>query len=77
MTLSSIALVICMCEVRVSGVASMSFRNDGSPHDTNPSGAFLRMIFRFFFGSSPALRIAARFSVSCSGAWATTVPAVS
>jgi hypothetical protein len=71
------ALVICMCDVSVSGVASMSLRNDGSPHETKPSGAFLRMILRFFFGSSPALRIAARFSVSCSGACATTVPAVS
>ncbi len=77
MTLSIIALVICICEVRVSGSAAMSFWNEGSPHETKPSGAFLRMILRFFFGSSPAFLIAAMFSDSCSGAWAMTVPAVS
>jgi hypothetical protein len=30
-----------------------------------------------FFGSSPALAIRRAFSTSCSGAWTTTVPAVS
>jgi hypothetical protein len=42
----SIALVICMLEVRVSGSASTRRRNDGSPHETKPSGARFRMVGR-------------------------------
>lgn len=77
MTLMSMALVICMDEVSVSGSASTSLRKDGSPHETKPSGAFLRTILRRFLGSSPAFSSALRFSLSCSGACTTTVPAVS
>ncbi len=77
MTFSSIALVICMCEVSVSGSAATSLRKLGSPQDTKPAGAFFETHLRRFFGSSPILASALRFSDSCSGACTTTVPAVS
>ncbi len=77
MTLSIIAWLTCMLDVRRSGSASMSLRKLGSPHETKPSGAFLRTSFRRFFTSSPARSSILMFSVSCSGACATTVPAVS
>ena len=44
---------------------------------TTPVGAFLRTIFLRFAASSPALRSAASFSISHSGAITTTVPDVS
>ena len=77
MTDSTIACVIRMRETIGSGSAPMSRSNDACPHETNPSGAFLRLILFFFFGSSPALATARAFSMSCSGASATTSPSVS
>ena len=53
----------------------------GSPQDTKPSGGFFLTTWRSFFWSSPnfavALAIALTFSMTCSGACTTTVPAVS
>lgn len=77
MTLSSIEWLTCMCGVSGSGSAAMSFSNDGCPHETKPSGAFFRTSLRRFFGSSPSFASCFAFSASCSGACATTVPAVS
>ena len=77
MTLMIIDAVMCMCEVSGSGSAETSFSNDFSPHDTKPCGAFFLTMRLRFFSSSPALRTAAAFSISCSGASTTTVPAVS
>ena len=44
---------------------------------TKPSGGCFFFTRRCFFGSSPALSIALWFSISCSGASATTMPSVS
>ena len=55
----------------------MSFSKVLSVQPTKPSGAFLRTTLRRFFGSSPALASAFSFSTTCSGACATTKPAVS
>ena len=60
MTLSSIEWLTAKLEVSGSGSAATSRSNVGSPHDTKPSGGFLRTILRRFFGSSPALRPAPR-----------------
>ena len=48
-----------------------------SLHGTMPSGTLRRTSFRRFFGSSATLANCLRFSTSWSGAWTTTVPAVS
>jgi hypothetical protein len=77
MMFSSIAWLICMLLVSVSGSAEISRLKLGSPQLTNPSGARFFTTFFSFFGSSPAFAISRAFSVSCSGACATTVPAVS
>ena len=76
-TLSSIAWLTVKLEVSGSGSAATSRSNVGSPHDTNPSGGFLRSTRRRFFGSSPALASRRAFSTSCSGACTTTPPATS
>ena len=76
-TLSSIAWLTRKLDVSGSGSAATSRSNVGSPHDTNPSGAFFFTILRSFFSSSPALRRSRSFSTSWSGACTTTVPAVS
>ena len=76
-SLSTIEWVIRRCGTNVSGAASMSLSNVFSFHVTNPSGAFLRLIFLSFFGSLPALATARAFSISNSGASATTRPSVS
>ena len=74
---SSIACVTRKREVSGSGSAAISFSKVFSPQLTKPSGAFLRTTLRRFFGSSPALARAFSFSTTCSGACATTKPAVS
>ncbi len=48
-----------------------------SLHGTMPSGTLRRTSLRRFFGSSATLANCLRFSTSWSGAWTTTVPAVS
>ena len=73
-TLMSIAAVSCKCEVSGSGSASTSLSKDPRPQLTTPVGAFLRTIFLRLAGSSPALRSAASFSISQSGAITTTLP---
>ena len=73
----SIAAVSFSCGVSGSGSAATSRSYEPSPQVIWPAGAFLRTIFFSFLGSSPALRTAASFSISCSGASTTTVPAVS
>ena len=55
----------------------MSRSNVSSDQLTKPSGAFLRWIFFCFLGSSPAFSTARRFSMTWSGAWATTQPRAS
>ncbi len=64
-------------EVSGSGSDWISLSKVVSDQATNPSGAFLRTTLRFFFGSSPAFFSAFSFSMTCSGACATTKPAVS
>lgn len=64
-------------EVSGSGSDWISLSNVLSDQDTKPSGAFFRTTLRFFFGSSPAFLTAFSFSTTCSGACATTKPAVS
>jgi len=66
-----------MCGTSVSGAASINLSNVLWFHVTNPSGAFLRLTFLSFFGSFPALATALAFSISYSGASATTSPSVS
>ena len=77
----SIACVTVKLDVSGSGTDSTSRLYVGSPQDTKPSGGFFLTTWRSFFWSSPnlavALAIAFTFSVTCSGAWTTTVPAVS
>ncbi len=77
MTLMSIAAVSDSCGTSGSGSASTRRSNDPRPQLTTPVGAFLRTIFLRFAASSPALRSAASFSISHSGAITTTVPEVS
>ncbi len=77
MTDSSIAWVTLKREVSGSGSEAISFSKVFSLQLTKPSGAFFRTTLRRFFGSSPALARAFSFSMTCSGAWATTSPAVS
>ena len=74
---SSIAWVTRKREVSGSGSEAISFSKVVSVQPTKPSGAFLRTTLRRFFGSSPALASAFSFSMTCSGACATTKPAVS
>ena len=64
-------LVIC------SGSATVRRSKVFSDQETSPSRADFLRIFFSFFGSSPALRRSFTFSISCSGAWTTTVPSVS
>ena len=68
-------------EVRGSGSEATSVSNVGFPQDTKPCGGFFRTTCRSFFWSSPNLAwaffMALLFSMTCSGAWTTTVPAVS
>ena len=52
----------------------MSLSNVFSFQVTKPSGAFLRLMRLSFFGSPPALATAFWFSISYSGASATTRP---
>ncbi len=77
MTLSSIEWLTLKLEVSGSGSAATIFSNDASPQETNPSGAFLRVNLRRFFGSSPIFASALAFSTTCSGACTTTPPTVS
>lgn len=77
MTDNSIVWVTRKREVSGSGSEAISFSKVCSDQATNPSGAFLRTTLRRFFGSSPALASAFSFSTTCSGACATTSPAVS
>jgi hypothetical protein len=77
MTFSTMACVTLKLEVSGSGSAATSRSNVGFPHDTKPSGGFLRTTLRRAFGSSPALARAFSFSTTCSGACTTTRPAVS
>src|SRR6478609_7140382 len=74
---SSIVCVTRKREVSGSGSDWISLSNVVSDQATKPSGAFLRTTLRFFFGSSPAFLTAFSFSMTCSGACATTKPAVS
>ncbi len=66
-----------MLLVNGSGVASINRFIVASLHGTMPSGTLRRTSFRRFFGSSATLANCLRFSTSWSGAWTTTVPAVS
>ncbi len=77
MTSSTMAWLTRMRETSASGVPVESLVNVPSPHDTKPSGAFLRWILRCFLTSSPALRTSRAFSMSCSGASTMTWPTVS
>ena len=77
MTLMSIAAVSFSCGVSGSGSAMTSRSYEASPHVICPAGAFLRTMRLSFLASSPALRTETSFSISCSGASTTTVPAVS
>ena len=72
-----IAVDTRMLLVSGSGVASTSRVMVDSLHGTMPSGTLRRTSFRRFFGSSATLANCLRFSTSWSGAWTTTVPAVS
>ncbi len=76
-TFSSMAWLTANRDRSGSGSAATSRSKVGWPHETNPSGGFLRTILRRFFGSSPALARACSFSTTCSGACTTTVPTVS
>ena len=66
-----------MLLVSGSGAASISRFWVASLHGTMPSGTLRRTSLRRFFGSSATFANCLRFSTSCSGAWTTTVPAVS
>ena len=72
-----IAVDTRMLLVSFSGSPSTSRFIVASLHGTMPSGTFLRTSLRRFFGSSATFANCLRFSTSCSGAWTTTVPAVS
>src|SRR6266511_1258687 len=76
-TLSSMAWLTVNCDVSGSGSASISRSNVGLPYPIEPSGGFFRTTLRRFFGSSPAFASARSLSITCSGAWTTTVPIVS
>ncbi|CAM5409118.1 hypothetical protein SNARM312S_08376 [Streptomyces narbonensis] len=71
-TESSMMLVTLKREVSGSGSEPISFSKVVSLQATKPSGAFLRTTLRRFFGSSPAFASAFSFSMTCSGACATT-----
>ena len=64
MTLISMAWVTAKLDVSGSGDAATSRSKVGSPHDTNPSGGFLRTTLRRCLGSSPALARARSFSTT-------------
>ena len=76
-TLSSMAWLTAKLDCSGSGSAATSRSKVGLPQPTKPSGGFLRTTLRRFLGSSPALASAFSFSITCSGAWTTTVPTVS
>ena len=76
-SLSTIEWVIFIWGISVSGSFPISLAKVDSFHVTNPSGAFLRLIFLSFFGSPPAFARARAFSISYSGASAITSPSVS
>ena len=61
----------------VSGTASIRRSKVCLFQVTKPSGGCFFLILRSFFGSSPALATSFAFSMSCSGASATTMPSVS
>ncbi|SKF62672.1 Uncharacterised protein [Mycobacteroides abscessus subsp. abscessus] len=69
---SSIAWLILIRACRVSGTDSCNRSKVCSDQFTKPSGGFLRTSLRSFLGSSPILAMARSFSMTCSGAWATT-----
>lgn len=77
MTDSSMVCVTRKREVSGSGSEAISFSKVPCDQPTNPSGAFLRTTLRRFLGSSPAFARAFSFSMTYSGAWASTKPAVS
>jgi hypothetical protein len=81
MMLSTIAWVTVKLLVRGSGSAATSRSKVGLPHETMPSGGFFFTTRRRAKAASPALaRALAKdfsFSMTCSGAWTTTRPAVS
>ena len=64
--------VIRMWDRSCSGVPASRFSNVCCDQPTWPSGAFFRLTFFCFFGSDPAFASATAFSISCSGACATT-----
>ncbi len=66
-----------MLLVSFSGSAAISRCWVASLHGTMPSGTLRRTSLRRFFGSSATFANCLRFSTSCSGAWTTTLPAVS
>ena len=72
-----IAVDTRMLLVSGSGAAATSRVMVNSLHGTMPSGTLRRTNFRRFFLSSATLANCLRFSTSWSGAWTTTVPAVS
>jgi len=60
-------------DLSISGERAIRLSKVSRLHDTKPGGGRLDGAF-FFFLPSPARR---RFSITCSGAWATTLPASS
>ena len=85
-TLTSIALSTFIRETSGSGTPATSLSKVCSVQTTVPSGGFLRCGLDFFLASFAALSaaflasdlaLARSFSMTCSGAWTTTYPAVS
>ena len=78
---SSIEWVTLNEEVKGSGVEATILSKVFSDQETKPWGGFFLTTWRSFFESSPnfatALFIDFLFSMANSGAWTTTVPAVS
>ena len=77
MRLSSIECVMRMRLTSASGSLATMRSKLSSLQLMKPSGGFLRCTFLSFFGSSPAFAMLRVFSMTCSGAWTTTVPLVS
>ena len=85
-TLTSMALSTFIRDRNGSGAPATSLSKVASVHTTVPAGGFVSCAFDFRFASwcsliaaffAAAFALAFSFSMTCSGAWTTTYPAVS